>query len=259
MFKEYPHQNKILKNQPNIIVKSLSDKSILQKEFHVLSFLKNQSFTPAVSGFNGEYFLEQRLLGREMLRKDLTDKNIIKLALILRKIHLLKIPASIKNNINNDFLLNSVKYQPVLIMRTMLKDVPLVIAKKYKKILCTIAEDIESKLQTKKYQISLIHGDLSFHNIFFQNNKIFLIDWSDCRLDISSCDVSQLFYLLDFNQEQEKIFLKYYNMNYIDDQLLIFHKILLLLYDLAILAIKKQIPDKSHTLKLSLWSKKFYV
>jgi Ser/Thr protein kinase RdoA (MazF antagonist) len=121
-----------------------------------------------------------------------------------------------------------------------------------------IAKNLHTQLKHKKYQISLIHGDLSFHNIFLQDDNIFLIDWSDCRLDISSCDVSQLFYLLNFNEIQEKLFLKHYQMGYIDSQILKFHKVLLLMYDLADSNIKKLKINKNKMKKLDLLCSHFY-
>ena len=257
MFKDYPHKNKILKNQPNTIIKSLADKSVLEKEFYILKFLENLSFVPRVSNFDGKVFLEEKLSGREMIKDDLSEDSIKELALILRKIHLLDILPSIKKYIYNDFLIDG-KYQPVSIMRAILKEVPPQIIDKHEDVLCEIARNIESKLKNKNYQVSLIHGDLSLHNIFFQKDDIFLIDWTDCRLDISSCDVSQLFYLLDLSHVQQKIFLKQYDMDYIDDEILIFHRLLLLLHDLAHSAIKGEMLDEDYITKLSLECKIFY-
>lgn len=257
MFKDYPHKNKIIKNNPDFIVKSLSSEEILLKEFYVLDFLSKRSFTPSVYNLNKNYFLEQRLFGREIGKNDLTNKNIKKLAIILKQIHNLSISPDVKKYLQNKFLAGD-KYRPVLITRTILKKFPKKLLGDYERKVLNIAKAVELKLQETKYNISLIHGDLSYHNIFMVGDDIFLIDWTDCRLDIPSCDVSQLFYLLDFNNQQERLFLKYYKSGYIDDQLLIFHKILLLLYDLASIILKKKSIEASRLDKMLVLCDKFY-
>ena len=114
------------------------------------------------------------------------------------------------------------------------------------------------KLDKRNYKVCLIHGDLNLHNVFLEKRGIFLIDWTDCRLDVPSCDVSQVFYLWGLNQEQEELFLKYYDMDFIDKQLLVYHKILLLLYDLASTNIKKQVLENKHASELSLECSRYY-
>jgi len=257
MFTVYHHKNKILKNQPDIIIKSLSNRVILYKEFCVLYFLKNYSFVPKVYNFRRSSFQEERLHGREMARIDLTAENIKKLASILRDLHTLKIPSNIKRLIRNNFLKNN-NYRPVLIAQKIIKKLPSKIINEFGKYIIDISEKFEQKLNKNKYKISLIHGDLSKHNIYLQDKNIFLIDWNDCRLDISSCDVSQLFYSLKFNEKQKIIFLKYYKMDYIDNSVLKFHELLLFLHDLASSNIKKQKVSKTKIAKLNLLCRNFY-
>lgn len=86
--------------------------------------------------------------------------------------------------------------------------------------------------KNKKCHLGLVHGDLSFNNILLSTNKIYIIDWSDCRYDVLSADISQLFYLCKFNKKQKGIFLKNYSACYIDNKILLSHYILLLVYDI---------------------------
>lgn len=257
MFIDYPHKNKILKNKPNFIIKSLSDKKVLHKEFYVLNFLKKQLPVPKVYNLKNNSFREERLYGREITKADLTEKNIKKLALILKKLHALKIPTDIKRLIRNNFLKKNL-YQPTLIVREIIKKLPIRFTAGLEKNIFSMARNFESELAKKKHKTSLIHGDLSYHNIFLQNNEIFLIDWSDCRFDISSCDVSQLFYLLKFNQKQKKIFLKYYQTDGVENSILKFHEMLLLLYNLVSNSIKRKTINRSKLTAFILFCKKFY-
>lgn len=257
MFTDYPHINSLQDDKPNFLIKSLLNKTVLQKEFFVLDFLAKQGFTPQVVDFDGQSFQEEYLTGREINQIDLTITNIKKLALILRRLHTLVIPDEVKHYLDNSFLRHGL-YQPILIVQTIMKKSLPMVVKNYSTLLTNIAQHIKTRLDRINYPINLIHGDLSRHNILLQNNNIFLIDWSDCRLDIPSCDVAQLFYLLDFDQQQEELFLKNYQMDYLDQQLLIFHKILLLLYDLANLTIKKQVLEETKIDKLNLACRLFY-
>jgi len=257
MFVDYPHQNSSQDDESDFFIKSLSDKVVLQKEFHVLDFLAEQGFTPKVSKFNGQSFREERLAGQEIGQADLTAVNIKKLAFILKQLHTLNISPQIKRYLHNDFLRRDY-YQPILIAQAIMRESLSVIVEHYSVFLADIAQHIQAKLDQIDYPISLIHGDLSRHNILLRNNDIFLIDWSDCRLDIPSCDVAQLFYLLDFDQQQEELFLSNYQMDYLDKQLLTFHKILLLSYDLADMAMKKQAIDETKIAKLDLACQSFY-
>ena len=257
MFKDYPHQNTIAKNKANIIVKSLVDKDILYKEFAILEFLQKYNFVPRVSNFDGLIFYEEKIIGREMQAKDLSFDNIKNLALLLKELHTLAIPSHLEKIIQNNFIKDK-KYQPTLIVKEILNRAPIELVEEYGAIFYEIARNTEDVLGAKKYNMSIIHGDLSFKNIFLSGKNIFLIDWTDCRLDISSCDVSQLFYLLNFNKEQEKIFLEYYDTDYIDDKLLIFHKTLLFLYDLVDFYLKNNKINNKLLSKLKILIGNFY-
>lgn len=257
MFNNYPHINKISKDDPNFIVKSLADRAILKKEFYVLVFLNKYSFTPKVCNFNGNFFCEERLTGKDITKKDLTNANIKKIALTLKKLHTLELPLKIKKLIKNNFLVSN-RYRPFLIAKEIIKNVPSEIVEKCGEAVINIAKDLELRLKKKEYNICLIHGDLNRSNIFIQSKNIFLIDWTDCRLDISSCDIAQLFYSLNFNQKQENLFFKHYGFEYIYDRAIIFHKILLLLYDSVNLTSQNKFINKKRIKKLSLFCENYF-
>ncbi len=255
MFKDYPHINAPSPDIPNTIIKSLRNASVLKKEFHVLNFLQSQGFVPGVGKFNGRTFHEEMLSGKEIAVSNLSDATLGALARRLRKLHLLTIPPHIEKYARNAFLSNG-KYRPRLVLAAILRKAPL--SPVSKQALRTIAKNIELKLKKSVYPISLIHGDLSRHNILLSKGRIFLIDWTDCRMDISSCDVSQLFYLLKLTPGQEKVFLKHYNMPYIDRELLTFHKLLLSLYDFAATVRKNPIAAKRYLATMRRWQNTFY-
>lgn len=231
MFIDYLHKNKlIIKNNKKFLVKYLDNREILDKEFNVLNFLKNETFIPKVLDYKKQTFLEEFLDVESLKKKDLSESNIKEIAFVLNRLHSLKISKQISKFIENDFLVNE-KYYPSKVFQEMVKHSSWLLGKNLYKRIESIMKTMDNYFNSKPYSIGLIHGDLSFQNILI-GDRIYIIDWTDCRQDIASCDVAQLFYLLKFNSRQEKVFLRHYDIGYIDEKILLTHKILLLIYDL---------------------------
>ena len=150
----------------------------------------------------------------------------------MRAVHSTKIPFEIEGYTKNEYLIDKI-YNPVLVCDKILEKAPVYFLQKYGNILREKMEEYKKVIDKSPYKIGLIHGDLRGSNILLSEGDISLIDWADSRLDIISCDIAQLFYLLDFNQLQEHAFLKKYQEDFVTNDIIIMHKILLSLYDIV--------------------------
>lgn len=230
MFIDYHH--KVIKNG-DFVIKTLQNTKRLRKEFEIQKFLSKYHLAPKVIGLKGLSFKEEFIDG--LLLKDviIDDSLVIELAKLLNKIHLIKLPNKIKLLIEDEFTKSGI-YQPRLIFQELVKDV------RFEELnsCFTLAEKyivkVEKYLKDKHDYMCLVHGDLSMNNIVVSPNKIVIIDWADCRLDIPTTDISQLFYLCNFTLNQQEIFLNEYNYRgFINKDLIDLNTVLLLIYDLC--------------------------
>jgi aminoglycoside phosphotransferase (APT) family kinase protein len=61
---------------------------------------------------------------------------------------------------------------------------------------------------TSRTQMSLIHGDPTRRNIFYQNGKVKLIDWEMARYQIREWDLAFFVWSYNLDEEQKRFFLK---------------------------------------------------
>ena len=236
MFKDYPHKNDvILINGKNYFKRTLSSKIMLEKEYFIMKFLQPLKIAPQIFSFKERILIEEYLKGWcPIKQKELTDKIIKSIAITLKKLHSVKLSEEIIQICKDKYTMD-LKYHPYEIFKSIEK-----VARSrnvccdYKK-LEKYFKAVEKKLNECNYMLCLIHGDLSPNNILLKEGKVRIVDWSDCRLDIFTADISQLFYLFKFSESQERLFKNFYDYNPSDlnDSLLLAHKILLVFYDLA--------------------------
>ncbi len=230
MFKDYYHNLKIANiNNKKYIVKALNDNVVLKKEYRVMKFIESLEISPKVSKLKENEIIEEFIDGENLHNTDLDDVVIIKLANSINKLHKLDLPKEIREIVQDEFVVDK-KYQPLKLFEYITEGISQYID--YRKLKDLFIEYNEY-LNTKNYNMGLIHGDLNPGNILLNKEGLFITDWTDCRYDILSCDVSQLFYVFDFKEEQKKMFLKNYSSTYIDNTILEMHYLLFLLFDLS--------------------------
>jgi len=236
MFKDYPHKNEvILFNKKNYLQKTLASQIVLQKEYLVMKFLEPTEIAPRAISYNGSILIEEYLNDWcPIEHRELTAKIIEKIAETLKKLHSLELSEGIIKICKDKYTMD-LKYHPFQIFKTIEKVL------KSKNVYCNYEKlgeyfiTVNERLSRSNYTLSLIHGDLSPNNIMLKGNEIKIVDWSDCRLDIFTADISQLFYLFKFSEGQERLFKDFYGygLGDLDNSLLLTHKILLVFYDLA--------------------------
>ena len=231
MFQDYPHKNTLITIKGKLFIKKeLQNHIILYKEYHVLNFLEKYHITPKVKGYNQNFYYEEFINGKKLSKNKLNKKNIIKLAKAIKIIHSVAVSPQIRKLIKDKYIKNI--YRPSKIYFALIKNNRKFISKAIMQKIEFIMYKMDDYFSQTKYKIGLIHGDLSLNNILIKKGDVYIVDWSDCRLDVLSSDISQLFYLCKFNKNQKKIFLDNYNNRYIDERILYSHEILLLLYDI---------------------------
>lgn len=229
MYIDYPHD---IKKSGKYVIKTLNDIKHLKKEFAIQKFLSKYELAPKVINLEEHTFKEEFVEGSLLKDVNLNSSVVVELAKTLKKIHTIKIPKKIKVLIEDKFTMSGI-YQPRLILQELVKDINDEELNSYFNIANNYIKSVENYLKDKAGYMCLIHGDLSKNNIMIRNNKIVIIDWTDCRLDIPSTDISQLFYLCDFTDTQKEIFLnEYNNRDFINKDLIDLNTILLLIYDL---------------------------
>lgn len=231
---DYPHQTQYLtKSGSKLVKKSVQDKKIQLIEYLTQNELLKTGVVPLANNYSEEFFLEEFIEGKQVKDLELTDNVIKMIAEALKKIHSITPSVELRNLLSRD-LNNDGRYHPLDVFETMIREAGDDIINKVFDIgrIRNYLRNIEDKLNSKKYRLSIIHGDLSVNNIILSNQRIKIIDWTDVRYDIATADISQLFYLLSLDNRQQNLFLSNYSPEYIFDDLLTAHKLLLLIYDL---------------------------
>lgn len=208
-----------------------------------MNFLHKYKITPKIIAKKKNKF-EEEYITQLNIAKKLNEKEIISLAKLLTTLHKIKIPKTIYKF----FCLKekNFHYKPSQILQLMLNgknNIPL--PKPFCKKIGNKLKKDDIYFLNKNINIGLIHGDLSRNNILIaRNKKILLTDWTDCRIDATSCDVAQLYYLCEFKSEQIRIFEENYSGGYIDKKIIATHLLLIYIYELV------NIYKKSNTINL---------
>lgn len=206
--------------------------------------------------------LEEKIFFEKKYKK--SDKFIKDAAISLREMHdyARRNKDIVTKYIPEDKLLVNGKYDPLRILKVFIQD-PLkklekkkmrLLNKTVKNTLFEIGERIiylNKKIRYFPNQCSLIHGDLNNTNLVrTRGDKIMIIDWADCRWDIVTCDLSQFIYLHFLTKEEKKLFLESYGADWISEDMLEIHRLLLIGWDIIYLITVDLIvePDKEDRL-----------
>ncbi len=245
IFRDYSHQNvKTRIKNKEYLRKKVSDRKILEKEFKILQFLNDDPATPQVQRLDEDCFLEEYITGRKLTPADIKNPKILnKVAEIIQRIHSRDITAAIKPYIKNSFLEKEQYSSKKIGLEILANCSRECIADLYSPLVETWGK-FDRSIAGRHLTLCLIHGDLSFNNFLRSDGDIYLIDWTDCRFDAHTCDVSQLFYLMSFASNQKKYFLDRYCFGNVDEETLAIHRLLLVLYDFVAIYKTKKIIKK---------------
>ncbi len=228
MFKDYPHNVEIAYiNNKKCVIKTLKDSDILKREYSVMKFIEPFNVSPKIYEFKDNKIIEEYIDGESLFNVD--NKLIIELADRIDLFHKLKLSKGMKEALKDDYTHND-KYQPLKLFQFITSNIASCVD--YEK-LNHLFIMYEKYLENINYKMGLVHGDLTPNNIILNKKGIFIIDWTDSRYDILSCDISQLFYAFNLSEQQKQLFLERYQANYVDNTILEMHNLLLLLFDLS--------------------------
>mgnify|MGYP003949810875 CR=1 FL=1 len=204
---------------------------IQEREYKVQEGLYASGHVPRVIKYSDEGFYEEVLFGRTFLACDsITSEMIFTLAETIQTLHC-SIDLADQDLFCDKFKFKNWSYDPVVILELItqknkesFKDI--VDYSMVKKIAITL-KDV---LRNFSYQPTIIHGDVSLGNVMVTpENKIYLIDWTDCRVDTGMSDIAQAIHLMRFGDEHKEVFLKTYihslNFPFFVDYLLLLHKL----------------------------------
>jgi thiamine kinase-like enzyme len=198
----------------------------------VLKLLEWKDLAPKVYYFSNNNILKQDLTIVEYIKwnilKSISDKNIINIANIFRKLHnsftfntYWDLPSNnklpYKCNIYDLFANGDDK---IIENYTNLDGIQKVI-KPYNRIKITLWNYFNNlNIFNSVTKFCLCHADLKKENILVNKNWVVLIDWECATSDIPETDIWRLFSGCIFTNKQQKIFLEiYYNKNINKDNL----------------------------------------
>ena len=182
------------------------------------NFLKeiNGKFAPKVFLFDNshkiiskDYLIEEFVEGKHPGRD--VDNNFIKLmALWYKKLHSNKKLISLKERKNKNLYFQLIKYHNNI--KKYQTQVPDKIWREYKLLFKQIELIFKKNinvLNRRKY-FSIVHGDPTRSNVFYDKKSVKLIDWEFVGYDYPETDLVFFFYSYDLTNKQWKLFLDSY-------------------------------------------------
>lgn len=197
--------------EKNSVKRFYGDQISLDRACFRRELIRDFDFVPNVLEVNkrGKYYEEERIYQKASINHRLKDIDIARLAIILKRLHTLKLTPIIKEKLADSYT-QDIKYHPKKIFESIWSNMSYIYRRKYKKYL-RLANELERLFQNIDDKLSLIHGDLRPGNIVFnQNNDIKIIDWDDCRLDLPLVDVFVFFSNYKLSVKQKTIFWRSY-------------------------------------------------
>ncbi len=187
----------------------------LRNEYKFLKEI-NGKFAPKVFLFDNshkviskDYLIEEFIEGKHPERD--VDNNFIKLmALWYKKLH------SNKNKISNKERQNKNLYPQLVKYHNNIKKYKTQVSKKTWQNYELLYNQIELKFKThinifnRRKHFSIVHGDPTRSNVFYDKISVKLIDWEFVRYDYPETDLVFFFYSYDLNKKQWKLFLNSY-------------------------------------------------
>ncbi len=209
----------------------MKDKIVQEREYKVQEGLYASGHVPRVTKYSDEGFYEEVLFGRTFLACDfITDEMVSALAKTLQTVHC-SIDLADQDMFYDKLKFKNWSYDPVSVLELVTQNNK----ESVKGVLDydavkKIATTLKEVLRGFSYQPTIIHGDVSLGNVIVTSeNSIYLIDWTDCRIDTGMSDVVQAIHLMKLDDEHKELFLKTYthslNFPFFVDYLLLLHEL----------------------------------
>jgi aminoglycoside phosphotransferase (APT) family kinase protein len=208
-FLKTKNKNLVLRIENNHQFKNLKNEYIFLKKI-------NGKFAPKVYLFDNsnkiiskDYLVEDFIEGKHPERK--VDNNFIKvMALWYKKLHSNKSVISLKESKNKNLLNQLIQYNKNIIKykNHVSKEVWNEYFKLFEKIKLFFEKN--NKLLNRRKYFSMVHGDPTRSNVFYDKNSVKLIDWEFVRYDYPETDLVFFFYSYDLTKKQWKFFLNTY-------------------------------------------------
>jgi len=233
IYVDYPHRNTtIIKQGEKWVFKEVNNKKIQEIEYEVQKMLYPTQNVPLCKDYCNDGYWEEFIFGDQINQLSLTSKNIKSIARALREIHSYPIYTSVRNLLTTP-LVKKGKYLPLKVYSLITQDYQNFVSKYVDtQKIETYAERLDFKLKEIPYDLSIIHGDLSGNNVIIdRENRVKIIDWTDCRIDIGACDVVQFFYHTNIDLKLRNDFLVEYNSPLCFELMFKIQLIFLQLYD----------------------------
>lgn len=221
---------------------SSHNQNLLGEYFILKYFLGRKLCVPRVfllqtlPWFNKVVLVEEKVVGRVMDKRTLI-KTLPEIASVLKTIHNLPIPSSLKEFLRNDLLRKGKFYSSMLVYQRFFS--PYEEKIKHLGLLSGSSSLNEKmvKLATKlerpfrSIPVGIIHGDLSAENIISTSSSFRIVDWGEARLDGVIIDLAQIVYHFDLDESQTNRLLSIYSLPQINRTLLEFSLLLIYLWD----------------------------
>ena len=215
IYVDNPHINKIVTlHGKKWYHKSVDDKDIQYREFAVQKLLNKSGYVPNCINYNKSGFLEEKVRGRTFAEFEMiTDKMLIALSGALQATHIF----FEKNNhfdLFNESIINENRYDPGKVLNMVMGGVRSQsindLGVDYD-IINNAALELTSKIKNLPCRNTIIHGDVSLNNIILTpSESLYMIDWTDCRIDVGISDFSQAIHLMKLSQKQRNVLLGAY-------------------------------------------------
>jgi len=239
IYLNYHHSNDIVTYQnKKWYHKSVKNKKIQRREFVIQHFLYKTGHLPKCIKYTENGFFEEFIIGKTFSKFNSIDNSMLgKLANALQCIHQFSVHRNYKKFFSKNT--NSI-YRAQKVYELVKGAFDVGILRIDIAVIQSIIDVVNSKIKNLKYKLTVIHGDINPNNIFITPSRgLVIIDWTDCRVDVGICDVSQAIHSLRLNEEQKKYFLNNYNDSLNFPELIQFQQIMHCLYDVIAKIITK--------------------
>ena len=206
--------------QGKFVLRIENDKRFKNKkqEFNILKQL-NGRFGPQVYFFDdsnsivdGDYLIEEFIDFGEHPPAEASDDFIITMGKFYEKLHKIMVNIEDVKDYSEYYLRSGFEEDIEFIQQSIQlldeenkKTVDHFISK------ISIIVDEHNAIFSSRKQMSLIHGDPTRRNIFYQNRKVKLIDWEMARYQVREWDLAFFVWSYELDDKQKRLFLEHAN------------------------------------------------
>jgi|TARA_Y100000310_G_C20551084_1_gene748116 hypothetical protein len=212
------NESYFLKTKKNDLVLRIENNHQFTNLKNEYNFLKeiNGKFAPKVFLFDNshkiirkDYLIEEFIEGKHPERN--IDNKFIKLmALWYKKLHSNKNSISIKERKKKNLYPQLIQYH--INIKKYQSEVPKIVWKEYESLFNQIELIFKkySNIFNRRKYFSIVHGDPTRSNVFYDKKSVKLIDWEFVRYDYPETDLVFFYYSYDLNKKQWQLFLDSY-------------------------------------------------